>query len=101
MTAEVRYEAAGEMDTRIHRLAHSIGDLQDIVRVLKTKCGQKAMEQPIDTSATAGKCFLDILGVFAKFETNRRRERRQVVITAARTRPAGMDYTRVDGEACR
>ena len=27
------------MDTRIHRLAHCIGDLQDIVRVLKAKCG--------------------------------------------------------------
>lgn len=29
-----------------------------------------ATEQPIDTSAAAGKCFLDMLGVFAEFETN-------------------------------
>ena len=40
-------------------------------------CGAtlKATEQPIDTSTAAGKCFLDILGVFAEFETNLRRER--------------------------
>jgi DNA invertase Pin-like site-specific DNA recombinase len=30
---------------------------------------------PIDTSTAAGKCFLDMLGVFAEFETNLRRER--------------------------
>jgi Resolvase, N terminal domain len=35
----------------------------------------KAAEQPIDTSTAAGKCFLDMLGVFAEFETNLRRER--------------------------
>jgi hypothetical protein len=27
----------------------------------------KATEQPIDTSTAAGKCFLDMLGVFAEF----------------------------------
>jgi DNA invertase Pin-like site-specific DNA recombinase len=30
----------------------------------------KAAEQPIDTDTAAGKCFLDMLGMFAKFETN-------------------------------
>jgi DNA invertase Pin-like site-specific DNA recombinase len=35
----------------------------------------KATEQPIDTSTAAGKCFLDMLGVFAEFETAIRRER--------------------------
>ena len=34
-----------------------------------------ATEQPIDTSTAAGKAFLDMLGVFAEFETNLRRER--------------------------
>jgi DNA invertase Pin-like site-specific DNA recombinase len=34
----------------------------------------KASEQPIDTSTAAGKCFLDMLGVFAEFETNLSRE---------------------------
>ena len=35
----------------------------------------KATEQPIDTGTAAGKCFFDMLGVFAEFETNLRRER--------------------------
>jgi hypothetical protein len=34
--------------------------------------GQRAT---IDTSTAAGNCFLDMLGVFAEFETNLRRER--------------------------
>jgi DNA invertase Pin-like site-specific DNA recombinase len=65
-----------QMVTRIDRLARSIGDLQGIVR---TVCARgailKAIEQPIDASTAAGKCFLDMLGVFAEFETNLRRER--------------------------
>jgi DNA invertase Pin-like site-specific DNA recombinase len=56
--------------TRIDRLARSIGDLQDIVRTLKANGATlRATEQPIDTSSAAGKCFLDMLGVFAEFET--------------------------------
>jgi DNA invertase Pin-like site-specific DNA recombinase len=58
------------MVTRIDRLARSIGDLQDIVRALRAKgASLKATEQPIDTSTAAGKAFLDMLGVFAEFET--------------------------------
>jgi hypothetical protein len=42
------------------------GDLQDIVRAVKTKgAALKATEQPIDTGTAAGKAFLDMLGVFA------------------------------------
>ena len=60
----------------IDRLARSIGDLQDIVRAVKARgASLKATEQPIDTSTAAGKCFLDMLGVFAEFETNLRKER--------------------------
>jgi DNA invertase Pin-like site-specific DNA recombinase len=62
--------------TRIDRLARSVGDLQDIVRTLKTKgASLKATEEPIDTSTAAGKAFLDMLGVFAEFETSIRKER--------------------------
>lgn len=62
--------------TRLDRLARSIGDLQDIVRTLKAKGAiLQATEQPIDTGTAAGKAFLDMLGVFAEFETNLRRER--------------------------
>ena len=71
--------------TRIDRLARSIGDLQDIVRELRTKGATlKATEQPIDTSNAAGKAFLDMLGVFAEFETNLRRERQMEGIAKAK-----------------
>lgn len=71
--------------TRIDRLARSIGDLQDIVRSLKEKgIALRATEQPIDTSTAAGKAFLDMLGVFAEFETNLRRERQLEGIAKAK-----------------
>jgi DNA invertase Pin-like site-specific DNA recombinase len=40
--------------------------------------------QPINTSTAAGKCFLDMLGVFAEFETNLRRERQLEGIAKAK-----------------
>src|SRR4029077_8381488 len=71
--------------TRIDRLARSIGDLQDIVRALRTKgVAVRATEQPIDTATAAGKCFFDMLGVFAEFETNLRRERQLEGIAKAK-----------------
>ena len=73
------------MVTRVDRLARSIGDLQDIVRTVKAKgAALKATEQPIDTSTAAGKCFLDMLGVFAEFETNLRKERQLEGIAKAK-----------------
>jgi len=38
----------------------------------------------IDTSSAAGKAFLDMLGVFAEFETNLRRERQLEGIAKAK-----------------
>ena len=73
--------------TRIDRLARSMKDLQDIVYELKGRgIALKATEQPIDTSTAAGKAFLDMLGVFAEFETNLRRERQLEGIEAAKAR---------------
>ena len=75
------------MVTRIGRLARSIGDLQDIVRAVRAKgAALKATEQPIDTSTAAGKAFLDMLGVFAEFETNLRKERQLEGIAGAKVR---------------
>src|ERR671939_2028357 len=87
--------------TRIDRLARSIADLQDIVRTLKAKGATlKATEQPIDTSTAAGKCFLDMLGVFAEFETNLRRERQLEGITKAKQAGVYKGGTRpIDREA--
>ena len=77
------------MVTRVDRLARSIKDLQDIVYLLKEKnVTLKATEQPIDTHTAAGKAFLDMLGVFAEFETNLRRERQLEGIAAAKQRGA-------------
>lgn len=73
--------------TRIDRLARSIKDLQDIVYILKEQgVTLKATEQPIDTRSAAGKAFLDMLGVFAEFETNLRRKRQREGIAAAKAR---------------
>jgi DNA invertase Pin-like site-specific DNA recombinase len=73
--------------TRIDRLARSLKDLQDIVHELKAKgVALKATEQPVDTGTAAGKAFLDMLGVFAEFETNLRRERQLEGISAAKAR---------------
>src|SRR6516165_8037988 len=88
--------------TRVDRLARSIGDLQDIVRELKKKgAALKATEQPIDTSTAACKCFLDMLGVFAEFETNLRKKRQLEGIAKAKAegkykgRPASIDPERI------
>jgi DNA invertase Pin-like site-specific DNA recombinase len=71
--------------TRIDRLARSMRDLQNIVQELKEKgVALKATEQPIDTGSAAGKAFLDMLGVFAEFETNLRRERQLEGIAKAK-----------------
>jgi DNA invertase Pin-like site-specific DNA recombinase len=79
-----------------------IGDLQDIVCTLKAKgASLRATKQPIDTSTAAGKCFLDMLGVFAEFETNLRRERQLEGIAKAKAagvykgRSASIDAARV------
>ena len=70
---------------RVDRLARSMHDLQNIVFELKSKgVALKATEQPIDTSTAAGKAFFDMLGVFAEFETNLRRERQAEGIAKAK-----------------
>jgi DNA invertase Pin-like site-specific DNA recombinase len=86
--------------TRIDRLARSIGNLRDIVRAAKTE-GIKATEQPVDTTSAAGKAFLDMLGVFAEFETNLRKERQAEGIAKAKAagvykgRPPSIDAMKV------
>jgi DNA invertase Pin-like site-specific DNA recombinase len=72
------------------------------VRAIRAKgAALKATEPPIDTGTAAGKCFLDMLGVFAEFETNLRRERQLEGIAKAkaegvyRGRPASLDPAQV------
>lgn len=71
--------------THVDRLARSIKDLQDIVDNLNQRgITLKATEQPIDTQTASGKAFLGMLGVFAEFETNLRRERQMEGIAVAK-----------------
>ena len=71
--------------TRIDRLARSLLDLEGIVKELREKeVHLKALEQPVDTSTPAGKAFLQMLGVFAEFETALRRERQMEGIAKAK-----------------
>ncbi len=73
--------------TRIDRLARSIADLAAIVRQLESKgVALKAIDQPVDTSTAAGRAFLQMLGVFAEFETAIRRERQLEGIEAAKAK---------------
>ncbi len=88
--------------TRVQLLARSIRDLEEIVRTLEAKgASLRATDQPIDTGATGNKLFLDMLGVFAEFETNSRRERQLEGIAKAKAagvykgRPVSIDAEHV------
>ena len=90
------------MVTRIDRLAHSICDLQEIVLAIKAKGAiLKVTEQRIETSAPAIKAFLDMLGLFAEFEANLRKERQREGIAKAKAegrykgRPISIDIAKV------
>ena len=101
----MEFAQAGDtlMVTRVDRLARSVRDLQDIVHELKAKgVTLKATEQPIDTGTAAGKCFLDMLGVFAESGTNLRRERQLEGIAQAKAKGVykGRPPT-IDAEAVR
>lgn len=73
------------MVTRIDRLARSVRDLEAIVHAVREKGAfLRATEQPIDTSTPAGKAFMQMLGVFAEFETALRRERQLEGIARAK-----------------
>lgn len=73
------------MVTRIDRLARSVKDLETIVETISERRAHlRATEQPIDTSTPAGTAFLQMLGVFAQFETALRRERQMEGIAKAK-----------------
>jgi DNA invertase Pin-like site-specific DNA recombinase len=61
----------------------------------------RVLNAHIDTSTASGKAFLSMLGVFAEFETNLRRERQLEGIAKAKVagvykgRPASIDVDRI------
>lgn len=71
--------------TRIDRLARSVADLEGIVQEIAAKGAHlRCLEQTVDTSTPSGKAFLQMLGVFAEFETALRRERQMEGIAKAK-----------------
>jgi DNA invertase Pin-like site-specific DNA recombinase len=81
--------------TRIDRLACNILDLQDIVCTIEAEgASLKVTDERIDTDTPAGRCFLNMLRLFAEFERNLWRERQLVGI--AKAKAAGV-YTRRPG----
>ncbi len=70
---------------KLDRLARNVRDLSNIVDLLEKKGASLAiMDQRIDTSTASGKAFLGMLGVFAEFETNLRKERQMAGIAKAK-----------------
>lgn len=75
--------------TRIDRLARSLSDLCGLAEMLRQKgVNLRALEQPVDTTTAAGKAFFGMLGVFAEFENDLRRERQMEGIAKAKARGA-------------
>lgn len=84
--------------TRLDRLARSIVDLRKTIDFLTSKgVGFRCLNQPIDTTSSEGRLMLNILGAFAEFETEIRKERQKEGIAKAlaagkyRGRPSTID----------
>jgi len=82
-------ELIGEGDKlvvwKLDRLARDMHDLTRIVKLLEENgASLEILDQSIDTSTASGKAFLQMLGVFAEFETNLRAERQAAGIAAAK-----------------
>lgn len=85
---------------KLDRLARNMGDLMAIVSLLEDRGATlEILDQKIDTGSASGKAFLQMLGVFAEFETNLRKERQMAGIAktkierpeAYKGRPASVD----------
>jgi DNA invertase Pin-like site-specific DNA recombinase len=71
--------------TRVDRLARSVRDLSNIVHDLNDRgISLIALQQQIDTGNPTGRAFLSMLGVFAEFENEIRRERQAAGIQRAK-----------------
>ena len=73
--------------TRRDRLARRSKDLQDIGPLLQERgVTLRATAQPLHTPSATGTALLDMLGVFAEFDTHLRRARQLEGIAAAKAR---------------
>lgn len=70
---------------KLDRLARSLNDLLQLVDLFTMKqIGLEILDQRIDTTTASGLAFLQMLGVFAEFETNLRSERQKAGIEKAK-----------------
>lgn len=83
---------------KLDRLARNTLDLLQIKNEIAEKgAGLVVLDLDIDTSTASGECFLQMLAVFAEFETNLRKERQLAGIAKAKAagkykgRPATLD----------
>lgn len=80
--------------TKLDRLSRSLADLAALGRDLQARgVHLKVLDQPIDTSTSAGRAFFGMLATFAQFEYDIRAERQREGIKRAKegkeTRPDG------------
>ena len=72
---------------KLDRLARNMNDLTNIMDTLNKKGASfEILDQKIDTATASGKAFIGMLGVFAEFETNLRKERQLAGIAAAKAK---------------
>jgi len=72
---------------KLDRLARNVNDLCKIIETLNAKGSfLEIIDQKIDTGTATGRAFLQMLGVFAEFETNLRKERQLAGIAAAKAK---------------
>lgn len=83
----LRFSRKGDLFviTKIDRLARSAVDLLTIVNELKAKgVALRVLDQSIDTTTPEGRALLQMLAVFAEFETELRKERQMDGIAKAK-----------------
>ena len=72
---------------KLDRLSRSLKDLLHILEKIKeAKAGFRSLTEAIDTTTSAGRMMLQMLGAFAEFERSMIRERTRLGLLAARER---------------
>lgn len=71
--------------TRLDRIARSIVDLKGILDTLEKKgVAFQCLQQPVETKTSAGRLMITMLGAFAEFELDLRKERQAEGIAKAK-----------------
>ena len=72
---------------KLDRLSRSLKDLLHILeKIAESKAGFRSLTEAIDTTTSAGRMMLQMLGAFAEFERSMIRERTRLGLLAARER---------------